>query len=81
MDSLDEEFRAINKILDEVDERLQVVSKGTEELEIETKLLSIEIEDYFNKWGGHVWDNDTNFWNWLGLPGLVRNPICLVGSL
>lgn len=54
MDSLDEEFRAINKILDEVDERLQVVSKGTEELEIETKLLSIEIEDYFNKWGGHV---------------------------
>lgn len=81
MESLDKEFQAINKILDEVNERLQVVSKDTEELEIETKLLSVEIEDYFNKWGGHVWDNDTNFWYGLGLSSLVRNTICLVGHL
>ena len=54
MDNFDAELEAIRKILDEVDEQLSVVSKTAEELEIETKLFSIEIEDSFNKWGGHV---------------------------
>jgi hypothetical protein len=54
VDFSQEEFEQINKILDEVDESLQVVSKTTEELEIETKLLSIELEDTFKKWGGNV---------------------------
>lgn len=54
VDELDKEFKAINKILEEVDKSLQVVSKTTEELEIDTKLLGIELEDYFTKWGGNV---------------------------
>ena len=55
MDGSDAEFIAINKILDEVNDRMSVVSKTLEEVEIETKLLSVEIDNAFDKWGGNVW--------------------------
>ena len=54
MDTFDAEFQAINKILNEVDQRMSVVSKTLEEVEIETKLLSVEIDNEFYKWGGNV---------------------------
>jgi len=41
---LDQQLAEINKILDEVDKELQAVSRGIEEVEIETKLLSVEID-------------------------------------
>jgi len=41
---LDQELAEINKILDEVDRNLKASRGALEEIEIETKLLSVEID-------------------------------------
>lgn len=51
--SFDEELEAIRKILDEVDEQLSIVSKTVEAVEIETKLLGVELENTVNEWGNY----------------------------